>query len=382
MDKFKVIIIQNIISPYKTLLFNSLKQILNNFKVIYLAETAINRKWRVNKEELQFEFDLLFNGEVDNINHIKIAVEIYRKLNFYNPDVVMVGGYDYTVYWAALIWSKVNKRKVILINESHYLDKKRFVVKETIKKIFIANCAASLVAGTRHRDYINNFGMESENIFIMKGVGGINYNIYKKDDLEKYRKNKRKICKKLKIPDKNFLYVGRFSPEKNLIFLLSVYKNLKGANVDNWGMILVGDGPQKNEIENFIYENKIRNVLLVGYKQTEELPLFYAISDVFILPSISEPWGLVVNEAMASGLPIIISDRCGCYPDLVKEGINGYSFNPFDKNELLNIMENIIEEKYDLKKMGQTSLKIIKDYTSETMAQIFKKAINSVMSKG
>ena len=127
--------------------------------------------------------------------------------------------------------------------------------------------------------------------------------------------------------------------------------------------------------------NKIRNILLAGYKQKEELPLFYALSDVFILPSISEAWGLVVNEAMASGLPIIISDRCGCYPDIVKEGINGYSFNPLNKNELLNIMKNIIEEKYDLEKMGQTSLKIIKDYTSENMAQIFRKAINSVMNK-
>jgi len=113
----------------------------------------------------------------------------------------------------------------------------------------------------------------------------------------------------------NIIYVGRFSKEKNLLFLLSAYKKL---NTDDWGFILVGNGPQYQKLNDFINKNSICNVFLPGFKQKGEIPQYLAVSDVFILASISEPWGLVVNEAMAAGLPVLISKRCGCYSDLIK----------------------------------------------------------------
>ena len=143
-------------------------------------------------------------------------------------------------------------------------------------------------------------------------------------------------------------------------------------------MILVGDGPQREEIENFITENKIDNIFLPGFKQKEELPLFYAISDVFVLPSISETWGLVVDEAMVSGLPVLVSNRCGCYPDIVQDGINGFSFDPFNGEELFRSMKDIALGELDLKEMGRASLEIIKDYAPEKSADVFQQAIKAV----
>ncbi len=185
------------------------------------------------------------------------------------------------------------------------------------------------------------------------------------------------------MPYKNFLYVGRFSPEKNIMLLLKAYKRLKdkGKGAEYWGLILVGNGPQRKEIEGFIKDNGIRDTFLPGFIQKEEIPRFYAISDIFVLPSISEPWGLVVNEAMASGLPVLISNRCGCYPDIAQDGINGFSFDPLNEDELFGFMKNVTKGKYNLETMGRASLEIIKEYTPEKIAKIIANAINFIETK-
>jgi len=182
------------------------------------------------------------------------------------------------------------------------------------------------------------------------------------------------------VPEKNFLSVGRFSEEKNIFFMLDVFKKAVGSN-QGWGLILVGNGPQKADIESYIQKNNITNIFLAGFKQKEDIPQFFAISDVLVLPSISEPWGLVVNEAMAAGLPVLLSKKCGCYPDIVCDGINGFSFDPYDKDALYIQMKEIVEGKYDLGKMGAASLKIIKDYTPERAASIVMETIKFVLKR-
>jgi len=222
-------------------------------------------------------------------------------------------------------------------------------------------------------------GLKSDKIFIKGGTGPVDVSFYQRE-VSQVKSNSIEICNGLGIPRQNFLYVGRFSPEKNIIFLLRAYKRLKDEGIGevNWGLILVGDGPQRKEIDEFISRNNVKDIFLPGFKQKEELPLFYAISSVFILPSISEPWGLVVSEAMACSLPVIVSNRCGCYPDLVQDGINGFCFDPFNEEELLRLMKGIAQEKYNLEAMGRASLGIIKDYTPQKAAEVYKDAIHFV----
>jgi glycosyltransferase involved in cell wall biosynthesis len=307
-------------------------------------------------------------------------VAVYRRLNLYDPKVVIIGGYNYLFCWAALFWAKKNTRKVIVINESHYLDKKRLVIKETIKRFFVSKCDAALVDGTRHRDYTIGMGLEPGKIFIKHGTGPVDVSFYQRA-VSQFRNNKLELCDKLGISYKNFLFVGRFSPEKNIIFLIKAYKRLKEEEAENWGLILVGNGSQKREIEDFICTNRVNDIFIPGFKQREELALFYAISDVFILPSISEPWGLVVNEAMASGLPILVSNRCGCYPDIVQDGRNGFSFDPVNEDELHGLMRSISQGKYNLETMGKASVEIIQEYTPCRAAEKYLKAVNFVMGK-
>src|SRR5207247_9691952 len=115
---------------------------------------------------------------------------------------------------------------------------------------------------------------------------------------------------RLWLPDRYFLYVGRCSSEKNLIRLLHAYRHYRKQHPEGWQLVLVGDGPQRAELEDCARASGIRDILWCGFKQIDELPTYYALSGCFILPSTSEPWGLVVNEAMACGLPVLVSSRC------------------------------------------------------------------------
>ena len=342
-----------------------------------MSETEERREWQVNKKELKFPFEIMFKGRIEDINPIVMALRVYKRLNFYNPEIIIIGGYNYLACWSALMWAKIHKKKVLIMMESHYLDKPRNIIKENIKKLFVSNCNGALVDGIRHKNYAVSLGLQSEKIFIKRGTGPVDISWYQKK-ISKIKKDKIILCKKLNIPYRNFLYVGRFSPEKNIIFLLKNFKNIQEEGVKDWGLILLGSGPQKKEIESFIDKNNIKNIFLPGFKQKEEIPFYYALADCFILPSISEPWGLVVSEAMACGLPILVSNRCGCYPDIVHDGENGFSFDPLNDNEFLEFMKNICYGKYNLEEMSKASLKIIKEYTPEKVAKVYKNAVNFI----
>ena len=176
----------------------------------------------------------------------------------------------------------------------------------------------------------------------------------------------------------NFIFIGRFAHEKNIFSLLNSFLEVSKIN-NEWGLLLLGDGPLKKDIVTFISENKLGDrILLPGFIQQDKIVKYLITSDVLILPSYSEPWGLVVNEAMLCSMPIIISNRCGCEPELVKEGVNGFSFNPYDTHKLQLLMQGFIKNKYDIKLMGKESLKIVKQHSPEKIASVISDKLNNL----
>jgi glycosyltransferase involved in cell wall biosynthesis len=146
-------------------------------------------------------------------------------------------------------------------------------------------------------------------------------------------------------------------------------------------LVLIGDGPLKLELTQLIDELSLNEcVLLPGFKQYEELPAYYGLSGAFIHSSKTEPWGLVVNEAMASGLPVIVSERCGCASDLVENGCNGFTFNPYDIDELAGLMLKVASDDCNREAMGQASREIISSWTPELFAENVLRAADAAMS--
>jgi glycosyltransferase involved in cell wall biosynthesis len=128
------------------------------------------------------------------------------------------------------------------------------------------------------------------------------------------------------LPDFNVLFVGRLSPEKGFPVAVEVVSELETQGFEV-GLLVVGDGPLRREYEKLVSDRRLRHAVFLGFVQQAELPFYYGQVDVLIVPSVSEPWGLVVNEAMACGVPVLCSPAVGAGYDLVNDGATGYRCN-------------------------------------------------------
>lgn len=371
----KLAIVHNVISPYKTVLFNQLKTAWPNLAVLYFAPTEKMRDWRVDREDITYEHQVLFEKPLDDIGPWALFKAVWKALDDVNPDIVLVCEYIKTGYWAALFWAMKNRKKRIFWTETTAEDRPRIWIKEQVKRWFIRQFQAGLAQSSKSKRYMHELGMPYDHIWVK---GYVTDNDFYATAYAKERENRDALQAKYDMPKHNFLFVGRLAKEKNLLFLLSAFKKARDHGCD-WGLILVGDGPMRRILEAYVLNCKLEKVVhFAGFVQKEGLAPFQAMSDVFVLPSVSEPWGLVVNEAMACGLPVLVSTRCGCFPDIVRDRENGFSFDPTDEHELVDLMFKLSDGRYNLAEMGKASIEIMTQFTPQTSVAVMKTVLDAV----
>ena len=234
------------------------------------------------------------------------------------------------------------------MSESTDWDDRRVLWKECIKRKLTGMCASALVGGKPHRDYMVKLGMPAEQSFL--GYDAVD-NGYFSAMAEQSRKRKAENRRNYGLPEHYFLASARFIEKKNLRRLIQAYaryrqleqtSDLRPPTSDLWSLVLLGDGPLRPDLCRLISDLSLQHcVQLPGFKQYPDLPAYYGCAQSFIHASTTEQWGLVVNEAMASGLPVLVSNRCGCAQDLVQEGVNGYTFDPYNVEQMAELMLKI-----------------------------------------
>ena len=327
--------------------------------VLRIASREKPRPWR--SETINASFDIippLFN------KGIRTRQELYSLLDRLAPSIVVVVGYDGAIFRASARWARAHRVPCVLACESWKCSNRCLFIKELAKSFLIRLLYnGAFVAGHLAAEYLVSLGMPRERI--RRG-----YDVVDNDQFEKGAEQvlgrADEIIKKLDLPKDYFLFCGRLAPEKNLRRLLSAFQSYS-AGGGKWNLVIVGSGPQEREIKARA-EALGGRVRFIPWLQLEDLTSVYALARCFILPSISEPWGLVVNEAMAAGLPVLVSRRCGCWPDLCWRGINGYDFDPIDVEAMASLMRRISSGQIDLKRMGEASRRIISNFTPETWA--------------
>ena len=179
------------------------------------------------------------------------------------------------------------------------------------------------------------------------------------------------IRKKYALPENYFLASARFIEKKNLPSLIIAYAEYreKWKGDTPWDLVLLGDGPLRETLNSQLSTlNLHSHVHLPGFKQYDELPVYYALANAFVHPSTTEQWGLVVNEAIASGLPVIVSDRCGCVPELVQG--NGFTFNPMDEQELALLLLKMAKLSHEERqKLADVSYTIAANFSPERFGE-------------
>lgn len=366
----RILVVHNQLwAHYKSKLFSeiylSLKENYpeSSFKVAQIALYEASRMTMKDDATVTYDYpyEVLFEKSLDQVEFKERLVSLFRSYHRYRPTVLNITGYFDWAQVLLMIYARLRGVKVVLSSESSGSDKNRSPVKERLKS-WIVNWANAYFC----------FGQTSVNYLLSLGVPESKISVRHAAVIDETVVSKTYQKAKLLNPDnsgkRSFVYVGRLASEKNLLTLLSAFRKISKERED-WGLLLVGDGPMRTEVENYVAKAGIQNVTFTGGIPWYQVSEWLAKSDVLILPSLSEPWGLVVNEAMVCGLPVIVSAKCGCAADLVLPGQNGFIFDPDNENELNERMQFFLQNPETISKMGEISQTIIRLFSSKLVAR-------------
>lgn len=360
----RVVILTEIISPYRIPLFNVLARNESvDLHVIFLAETDPNlRQWQVYKEEIKFSYQVLpaWRKLLGGYNAL-LNRGVAQALAAAAPDVILCGGYNYLAFWQALCWARFRNVPFLLWSESTLLDARRgHPLVEFLKGEFLDKCSGFVVPGRSAMEYLRAHKMREECIFTAPNA--VDNDLFDAG-ATLARQHSAARRRELGLPDRYFLFVGRLVKEKGVFDLLSAYAKLNDAVRQKVGLVFVGDGVSRRQLEQQAASIVPGAVRFSGFAQREQLAAYYALAQALILPTYTDTWGLVVNEAMACSLPVILSRVAGCGADLVRQEWNGLLVPPGDVPALATAMERLAHQPELCTAMGLNSRHRISHYS-------------------
>jgi len=374
----RLVILTEIISPYRVPVFNALAKHGDiDLHVIFLAENDPTlRQWLVYKHEIGFSYEVLpsWRTRLGKYN-VLLNRGLDAALRRAAPEAIICGGYNYLASWECLRWAKRNDVQFLLLVEctSHDMRGRQPAV-ERLKSKFVGECDGFVVPGKFSSEYVCGFGVSEDRIFVAPNA--VDTELFARE-AEIAREQAATLRVELAVPLRYFLFVGRLVREKGVFDLLAAYSKLLPRVREQVGLVIVGDGPARGELSAEAAAIHPGVIQLKGFVQRDRLASYYALADAFVFPTHSDPWGLVVNEAMACGLPVICSAVAGCAADLVEDNWNGQIIRPEDIEQITHAMEQLGTNAELRLLMGQRSRERIHTYSPEACARGFADAVLS-----
>lgn len=355
----KILFITNLPSPYRVDFFNELGRHCE-LTVLYERHSASDRdeKWKGNKAVGFKEkyIDLKPLGADGSIG-LGLVKEI-KKQCF---DSLIISGYSSPSVMAAIAYCRLKRIPYYIESDGGFCKKDKFP-KSVLKKFLLSGAKGHFVTCDEYKNYLLSLGVKNECIYkypftSLKSADIISEPVSPEE--------KEKIRKELSVKETRIvLAVGQFIKRKGFDVLIKAAKNLSADT----GVYFVGGNPTEEYIS--LKESlKLENIHFIGFKTKDELKKYYKAADLFVLPTREDIWGLVINEAMAYGLPIVTTNKCIAGLELVKNGENGYITKTENSAQLSDRIEEIINNGKKRIEMGKKSLDIISEYTVENMAE-------------
>jgi glycosyltransferase involved in cell wall biosynthesis len=376
--KRRVTLITEIISPYRIPLFNALaKHPAVDLHVVFLAETDPQlRQWNIYKNEIEFSYEVLpsWRSRVGKFN-LLLNRGLARSLRRAAPEAMVCGGYNYVAFWQALRWARSRRVPFLLWSESNLQDlRDEYRAVEFLKNQFLRRCSGFVVPGLAAREYLRAHGINDE--FVYAAPNAVDNTLFAASAVEA-RQDSNATRSNLNLPSRYFLFVGRLVREKGVCDLLAAYAKLEEAVRRGIGLVFAGDGEVRAELEAEARAVSLGVIRFAGFIHREHLAKYYALADALILPTHTDTWGLVVNEAMACGLPVVVSRVAGCAADLVDHGWNGFLCPPGDVASLAVAMKNLADRSELCATMGSNSVQRISQYSPQAWANGLACAVES-----
>lgn len=366
-----IAIITSVRAPYRILQAEHFAK-KNNIKVdiYYMDNNYKGHKWKINKSNIINEYFL--NG-IKLMDLIYINWGLIKVIKKY--DLIMLGGYEQPTYMLANILCKIMSKKCVLIFDG--ISPKKLQLPKggrlyNIKKLLINNFDAIMANGSAGKRYFTEiFNYPKERVFeqyLTVDIDKIFSLENKKNEFLRDLKNKYDIEKNNK---RIIAYSGRLIGLKRVEDIIKAISKLE--NKEKYLLLLIGDGEERKNIEELAKKLEVEIVITGFIENQDKLFEHYYIPDVLVFPSENDVWGLVVNEAMAAGLPIISSNACGVSEDLVKNNINGFVYECGDTNELKECIDKVFDNLDIYKK---NSKEMIKEWSFDNSAKSLKAVVN------
>ena len=291
-----------------------------------------------------------------------------RRLRRKHFDALWVHGYARFVNWAAMLRAKAGGLKVLVRDEASEISADRSALRRQAKRLFfralVGVADAYLAIGSANRDYYLSQGIAPGRLFPMPYCVDNDFFASRASAAATSREDLRRSLG-IEAGRPIILYASKFEARKRPDDLLRAYGHLLGelAGVAKPYLLFVGDGDLRPALEAEAREKGLADIRFLGFRNQTELPALYELCDVFVLPSTREPWGLVVNEVMATGRPVVVSDRVGCAQDLVRNGVNGFVFPLGDTRALAAALKEVLGNPERARGMGLQSRAILATWT-------------------
>jgi glycosyltransferase involved in cell wall biosynthesis len=358
-------------TPYRAPLFDRIASHPGiDLKVIYAAHSVAHRAWTVEPHHRHiFLRGVDVPGAEQVLRHqYPVTPGIARELRNAQPDVVVVSGWSTFASQRAIAWCRTHHVPYVLLVESHDLDPRsawRSAIKGAVVPRLVRSAANVLAVGSAARESVVARGATSVRLFANT------------IDVPEWNRRADQLKRRRADEDLLVLSVARLVPEKGLDDLL---RAVAEAGNSRLRLVAVGEGPERDALVELARELDVR-LTLRGHVAEAELAQMYVDADVFALLSRHEPWGVAVNEAAASGLPLLLSDRVGAASDLLHDGENGFVVRSGVVHEAATALNRLAADPAFRRAMGARSRELVRDWGYESSVDNFVAAVREATSR-
>jgi glycosyltransferase involved in cell wall biosynthesis len=372
--KPRVVYWNNQPTPYVVDRFNALaKRDCLDFEAWFSSRREWDRDWDVNEGEWHFPHRYLPSVSLGGHVLALSALAVARRA----PDLI-VSLYGHMSYVLGFALARMRSVKTVFWVEPTFdAWMRRGPIKDRLKSFMFTNVDAIFTTGSDGRRFAERFNADTNQIYRLPYFNQFNYfNSARAGGL----RERTRLRNALGLRGVTFLYVGRLWKGKGVHHLLDAFKSLQLSCAEPVSLMIVGDGEESHALRDRCREESISHVAFTGFKQRSELPNYYAATDVFVFPTLGDPYGLVLDEAMASGLPVITTDAVGELADRVQDGVTGLVVPARDGAALTEKMRLLAVNPQLRHQLSCAGSARVANGTAEKWALDFEQAVSRVLS--
>lgn len=363
LPHINAVLITNIPAPYRETIYEYVSSNLNgNYTVVYCDRKEPNRDWSFPIGDYKHHFlkrkMLTFKGRFIHIN-----TDIWKTLNNLNPDVIITAGSFNPTMLIAFFWSKIKRKKHIPMTDGWLKSEKNLsIIHKWIRKLVYSFSDAYIGASTHSLNLYKSYGCKNQMLFQSHLCANNDYFYNFKDSKKQY----------------DLMFSGQFIERKMPLFFAEIAKSIKEKR-GQCSVLILGSGKLKDQFLDQLRQYKI-TTHYAGFVSQQELPAYYASAKIFLFPTLQDPWGVVANEAMAAGTPVITCENAGVSGDLVLHNQNGFVL-PLETKLWAEKAILLLDDPVLYNRLSQQCLIDIQQFNYKNAAQGIIDAINFTQVK-